>query len=92
MVRARPAWPGWGDWRRWLGMAAQKCDFGLFALPSIRSVCARAGVPVLLLEEEFSPDTLERSRIRLEAFYENIAGVGSAWRAPACPSGGEERI
>ncbi len=75
-----------------VGMAAQKCDFGLFALPSIRSVCERAGVPVLLLEEEFSPDTLERSRIRLEAFYENIAGVGSVWSAPACPSGGEERI
>lgn len=71
-----------------VGMAAQKCDFGLFALPSIRNICERAGVPVLVLEEEFSPHTLERSRIRLEAFYENITGVG----APACSSGGEAGI
>ena len=56
-----------------IGMAAQKCDFGLFALPAIRRVCERAGVPALLLEEEYTPNTLERSRIRLEAFHESIS-------------------
>lgn len=55
-----------------IGIAAQKCDFGLFALPAIRSACEQAGIPVLLMEEEFTDQTVERSRIRYEAFYESL--------------------
>lgn len=55
-----------------IGMAAQKCDFGLFALPAIRRACEQADIPVLLMEEEFTGQTVERSRIRYEAFYESL--------------------
>ncbi len=91
-VEPCPRMPGFSSWlletlrlhraqiRGVIGMAAQKCDFGLFALPAMRSACEQAGIPVLLMEEEFTGQTVERSRIRYEAFYESLCTLKRSTR------------
>jgi benzoyl-CoA reductase/2-hydroxyglutaryl-CoA dehydratase subunit BcrC/BadD/HgdB len=50
------------------------CDYSLFEAPRVEEMSRQAGLPVLVLENDYVWADRERLRTRLEAFLEMIGG------------------
>lgn len=53
-------------------ISAGRCDYTLFSYPQIQRICSQNQCKVLQIEEEMTVRISERSRIRYEAFRENL--------------------